>query len=135
VSYGEIKNVIVGDTVITLKAFASGNSVGGTIWHLEYNKQQIIYAVDINDQETPISHPLNFNSFKGANLLITNGYISPVQNGHKMSKIYNYVNEEKLKNRLEHIMMDPTGQVLIPISSKNRILHILVLLENIFSRS
>lgn len=67
--------------------------------------------------------------------MITNGYIAPIQNGLKMSKLYNYVNEEKLKNRLEHILLDPSGQVLIPISSKNRILHMLVLLEHLFSRS
>lgn len=39
VSYGEIKKVLIGETAIILKAFASGNSVGGTIWHVEYNKQ------------------------------------------------------------------------------------------------
>ena len=31
--------------------------------------------------------------------------------------------------------MDPNGLVLIPISSKSKIIHMLVLLENIFSRS
>lgn len=58
VSYQEIKKLTVGDTHVILKALPSGNSVGGTAWHIEYNKLSIIYALDINDQETPISLPL-----------------------------------------------------------------------------
>ena len=45
------------------------------------------------------------------------------------SKVYNYVNEEKLRNRLEEVLIDMQGNVMLPISSKNRILHMLVLLE------
>ena len=53
----------------------------------------------------------------------------------KVNRIYNYVNEEKLRNRLEDVLVDLAGQVMIPIASKNRILHMLVLLEQIFSKS
>lgn len=112
-----------------LKALPSGNSVGGTAWHIEYNKLSIIYAIDLNDKETPISIPLQFNHFQGANLMITNGYIRPVQNGTVLPKIYNYVNEEKLRLRLEEMLVDLASQVMIPITSKNRLIHMLVLLE------
>ena len=60
VSYQEIKSFRIGDTLIVIKAFPSGNSVGGTVWQIEYNKLSIIYAFDINDHETPISLPLQF---------------------------------------------------------------------------
>ena len=53
----------------------------------------------------------------------------------RVNRIYNYVNEEKLRNRLEDVLIDMQGQVMIPITSKNRILHMLVLLEQIFSKS
>ena len=75
VSYQERRRLSSGDTEVILKALPSGNSVGGTAWHLEYNKLSIIYALDLNDKETPISLPLQFPLFKGANLMITNGYI------------------------------------------------------------
>ena len=75
VSYQERKRLTSGDTEVILKALASGNSVGGTAWHLEYNKLSIIYALDLNDKETQISLPLQSPLFKGANLMITNGYI------------------------------------------------------------
>ena len=57
------------------------------------------------------------------------------KNGIKVNRIYIYVNEEKLRNRLEDVLVDLAGQVMIPITSKNRILHMLVLLEQIFSKS
>ena len=75
VSFQERRSLVRGDTEIIIKALPSGNSVGGTAWHLEYNKLSIIYAFDLNDKETPITHSLKFNLFRGANLMITNGYI------------------------------------------------------------
>ena len=81
VSYQERKRLKVGSTEVVLEALPSGNSVGGTAWHLEFNKLSIIYALDLNDKETPISRPLQFSQFKGANLMITNGFIQPYQNG------------------------------------------------------
>ena len=118
-----------------IKAYPSGNSVGGTAWYFEFNRQYIIYAIDLNDKETPISIPLNFSQFRGANLMITNGYIQPIQHGLVANKIYNYVNEEKLRKRLEDVMVGLSGHVLIPITCKNRILHMLMLLEQIFDKS
>ena len=61
--------------------------------------------------------------------MISNGYIQPLQNGTIVNKFFNYVNEEKLRNRLEDILVDLGSQVLLPITSKNRIIHMLVLLE------
>lgn len=75
VSFQERKKLKGEDTEIILRAMPSGNSVGGTAWHIMYNNLSIIYAVDLNDKETPISLPLNSLAFKGANLMITNGYI------------------------------------------------------------
>jgi Cft2 family RNA processing exonuclease len=42
---------VQGSTDIILKALPSGNSVGGTAWHIEYNKLSIIYAIDLYDKE------------------------------------------------------------------------------------
>ena len=47
VSYQEKKRLVEGQTEIVLKALPSGNSVGGTAWHIEYNKLSIIYAIDL----------------------------------------------------------------------------------------
>ena len=67
--------------------------------------------------------------------MISNGYIMPELYGTPANKIYNYVNEDKLRNRLEEVLIDRQGKVLIPVSNKNRILHMLVLLEHIFTKN
>lgn len=81
VSFQERKFLQKGDTEIVIKAVSSGNSVGGSAWNIGYNKLGIFYAVDLNDRETNISLPLNYQEFKGANLLITNAYIRPQIDG------------------------------------------------------
>jgi hypothetical protein len=43
------------------------------------------------------------------------------------------LSEEKLKGKLEKVLVDMGGQILIPISDKNMIMQCLVTLEQIFS--
>jgi Cft2 family RNA processing exonuclease len=57
VSFQERKCLHSGKTEITLKALPSGNSVGGTAWNIVYNHLAILYCIDLNDKETPISLP------------------------------------------------------------------------------
>mmetsp|Transcript_41983 Transcript_41983/g.64287 ORF Transcript_41983/g.64287 Transcript_41983/m.64287 type:complete len:160 (-) Transcript_41983:1683-2162(-) len=135
VSFHERKKLAVDGQEIILRALESGNSVGGTAWQLEFNNLSVIYAIDLNDKETSLSPPVNFSAFQGANIMISNSYFKPVLNGMRVPKVFNYVSEEKLKNRLEDVLVDFKGSILIPVSSKNRILHLLVLLENIFTKS
>ena len=49
--------------------------------------------------------------------------------------MYNYVNEEKLKYRLEYVLADSNGNCLLPVSDKSCLLNLMVVLENIFNRS
>lgn len=60
---------------IILSAHPSGSAIGGTCWKIEYNKQTIVYAVDLNDVPLTISVPMiRFADFKNANIMITNTY-------------------------------------------------------------
>lgn len=83
-----------------MQAFSSGNSVGGTAWRIEYNNLAIVYAVDLYDKETQITLPMMAQQFQGCHYLISNDYIKPKLSGVKVQKIYKYVCEEKLRNRL-----------------------------------
>ena len=66
------------ETEIILSAHPSGSAIGGTCWKIEYNKQLIVYAVDMNDVPLTISVPMmRFSDFKNANVLITNSYFKP----------------------------------------------------------
>ena len=129
------------ETEIILSAHPSGSAIGGTCWKIEYNKQLIVYAVDMNDVPLTISVPMmRFSDFKNANILITNSYYKPkvqlpnnglVSTGS--SKSYKFLSDEKLKSKLEKVLVDLGGQILIPISDKNMIMQCLITLEQIFA--
>lgn len=63
---------------VIISAHPSGSSIGGTCWKIEYNKQQIVYAMDMNDVPITITVPMmRLGELKNANILITNGYLKP----------------------------------------------------------
>lgn len=66
------------ETEIILSAHPNGSAIGGACWKIEYNKQVIVYAIDLNDSPLNITVPMmQFADFKNANVLISNGYHKP----------------------------------------------------------
>jgi hypothetical protein len=113
---------------LVISAHPSGSAIGGTCWKIEYNKQLIVYAIDLNDVPLTISVPMmRFSDFKNANLFITNGYTKPKslsQQGliQTKKKAYKFLSEEKLRGKLERVLVDSNGQIMIPISDKNMVM-------------
>lgn len=134
VSFHENRKVALRDTELLLSALPSGHAIGGACWKIEYNKQTILYAMDLNDKPMPITHPMKFDDFANVNLLITNAYVTPFKATKKtgVAKVFQFVSEEKLKFKIEKVLVDHEASLLIPISDKNRVLQVLMLLENIF---
>lgn len=77
VSYNENRKIKLRDTELILSAMPSGNSIGGACWKIEYNKQVIIYAVELNDKSIDITIPMKVDDFKNSNILISNAYLTP----------------------------------------------------------
>lgn len=77
VSYNENRKIKLRETEVILSAMPSGNAIGGACWKIEYNKQVIIYAVELNDRPLHITIPMRFEDFKNANILISNAFITP----------------------------------------------------------
>ena len=48
-------------------------------------------------------------------------------------KSYKFLSEDKLRIKLEKVLVHNGGQIMIPISDKNRILQCLITLENMFA--
>lgn len=106
------------ETEITLSAHPSGSAIGGACWKIEYNKQLIVYAIDMNDVPLTISVPMmRFADFKNANILITNGYLKPKMQVPDASKLvsgasiknYKFLSEDKLRLKLEKVLVDLGG--------------------------
>jgi Cft2 family RNA processing exonuclease len=50
VPFQENKRLKLGDTELIVSALPSGNGIGGTAWKIEFQKQTLIYALDLNDK-------------------------------------------------------------------------------------
>jgi len=76
------------DTEILLTAVPSGNSLGGTVWKIEYNRQLIVYAIDINDKPQHVTLPMRMGDLRTPNILISNTFISPIIGKKKANKLH-----------------------------------------------
>ncbi len=72
-----------------------------------------------------MSPPLQADKFYNSSILITNGYI----NYNREGKQYHSVLEDRLKTKIEKVLLDQQGQIMIPCSSKSKILDLLLILE------
>ena len=97
------------DTELILSALPSGSSIGGCCWKIEYHKQIIVYAVELNDRPLYITKPMKFEEFRYAHVMISNGFISPKKNKQSLSKVYQFISEEKLRMKMEKVLVDNGG--------------------------
>ena len=156
VSFNENKRLKIkdSDTEVIVSAIPSGNSIGGTAWKIEFQKQTIVYGLELNDKSTQLTPPMHLDNFKNVNILITNGYLQnysvfepsygeggfteesklgPVDTGN--GKIAQFVSEERLKVKVEQAILETHSQLMIPCSSKNKILALLLAFENLFQNN
>lgn len=109
------------ETEVVLSAHPNGGSIGGACWKIEYNKQMIVYAIDLNDVSLNVTVPMmRYSDFKNANILISNGYhktqvqvVRPKNSGSGLVsasiKPYKYLSEDKLRLKLEKVLVDNGG--------------------------
>jgi len=71
-----------------------------------------MHLCDHNQQITP---PVQIEKFKNVNILITNGYL----NYNAEGRHHHFVSEERLKQKLDKVLVEGQGQVMIPCSSKS----------------
>ena len=58
VSFNENKRLKIKDTELIVSAVPSGNSIGGTVWKIEFQKQTILYGLELNDKTAQITPSL-----------------------------------------------------------------------------
>jgi Cft2 family RNA processing exonuclease len=132
VPFQENKRLKIGKTELIVSALPSGNGIGGTAWKIEYQKQTLIYALELNDKPTQITPPFPVDKFKNVNYLFTNAYLHDKQQHLRSNTNLQFVTEERLKVKVEAALLEKQSQILIPCSSKNKILALMLLFENMF---
>ncbi|KAI8820645.1 beta-lactamase-like protein [Fimicolochytrium jonesii] len=110
---------------ITVTAYLAGHTVGGTIWKIKKDTDDIVYAVDYNHKKD--------RHLNGTVMMTTEALARP---SILIADAYNAKNEQPLRKVRDSSLIDEItsalnndANVLIPVDSSTRVLEIAYLLE------
>ncbi|ETV83179.1 hypothetical protein, variant 3 [Aphanomyces astaci] len=107
---------------IYITPHAAGHLIGGSIWSIAKETDEIIYAVDYNHRAEHVLSKTVLDTFTRPTLLIT-GSMSLDKQQPKMRD-----RDEQLKDEIVHVLRRG-GDVLIPCDSAGRVLEVLHVLD------
>ncbi|GMH42787.1 hypothetical protein BSKO_10706 [Bryopsis sp. KO-2023] len=118
----------VSDFGVTLTAHSAGHLVGGTVWQINKSEQDIVYAVDYNHRkERHLGAVKLHSSLSRPAVLITHcsDFDNPLCDFNKRDRTF-----------LKSIMstLRDGGNVLIPTDTAGRVLELIILLEEYWSK-
>ena len=119
---------------LTLTAFNSGHTLGGTIWHIQHGMESIVYAVDWNQaRENVIGGAAWFGGIGGAEVIEQlrkpTALVCSTKGGDKTALPGGRKKRDDLL--LDHIRssLAKGGSVLIPSDSSARVLELAYMME------
>ena len=109
---------------VSITPFNAGHLVGGTVWRINVDGEDVVYAVDINHRKDLHLNGANLEQiFDKPALMITSGSSSLVSPVSKQVR-----DREFLGSILQTLRSD--GNVLLPVDTAGRVLELICLLEN-----
>ncbi|RKP12642.1 beta-lactamase-like protein [Piptocephalis cylindrospora] len=118
---------------ISITAYAAGHTIGGTIWKIQKESDEIVYAVDINHRRelhlngTALhSNGTILDALHRPSLLITSTHSSLSSTAPRKDR------HASLHSTLSETLLSG-GNVLLPIDASSRVLELLYLLEQHWS--
>jgi cleavage and polyadenylation specificity factor subunit 2 len=121
---------------LTLTAYNSGHTLGGTIWHIQHGMESIVYAVDWNQaRENVIAGAAWFGGVGGSEVIESlrkpTALVCSSVSGNKVASLGRQARDSAL---LGHITscLSKGGSVLIPTDSSARVLELAWLLEKVW---
>ena len=106
---------------ITVTAYGAGRTLGGAVWKIHKDAEDVVYAVDYNHRREKHLNGTVFDSLNRPSLLITDAFNAT---GEPPSKSRD---DDLMKAVLGAVRRD--GNVLIPVDPAGRVLELLLLLE------
>lgn len=107
---------------IEITPYAAGHIIGGTIWKIKKETEEILYAVDYNHKKERHLNPTVLETLNRPTLLITDAFSALSAETNMRNRDTEFF--ESLMNTLRR-----DGNVLIPTDSTGRALELLVCLE------
>ncbi|KAI5055518.1 hypothetical protein GOP47_0029039 [Adiantum capillus-veneris] len=111
---------------ITITPYAAGHLLGGTVWKITKDTEDIIYAVDFNHRKERHLNGTVLESFVRPAVLITDAY--------------NALNNQPVRRQRDQEFVDAIlkavragGNVLLPVDTAGRVLELILHLEQIWS--
>lgn len=111
---------------IVITPFPAGHSLGGTIWRIKKDTDDIIYAINYNHRRERHLNATVLESFTKPSVVITDAY-----NGNNVQISRNKRDSELLDTLLSTLRGD--GNVLIPVDSSLRVLELAHLMDQLWS--
>ncbi|CAJ0824574.1 18060_t:CDS:10 [Entrophospora sp. SA101] len=105
---------------ITITAYSAGHTIGGTIWKIKKDTEEIVYAVDYNHKKE--SNGVVLDALSRPSLMITDAYNSLII--HPPRKSRDTALFETIMSTLQN-----KGSVLLPTDSSARVLELAYLLD------
>ena len=106
---------------ITVTAYAAGHTLGGAVWKVHKDAEDVVYAVDYNHRREKHLNGTTLDSINRPSLLITDAFNARGEPPPKTR------DDDLMKAVLRAVRSD--GNVLVPVDPAGRVLELLLLLE------
>lgn len=111
--------------MITIAAYNAGRTLGGTIWKITKEMDEIVYAVDYNDKRERHLNATVLESLGRPSILITDAYNAQATNMYRTKQKADAAIVDLVINTLRN-----GGNVLLPVDCAQRSLELSLVLES-----
>jgi cleavage and polyadenylation specificity factor subunit 2 len=111
---------------IELTPHAAGHLVGGAIWQINKDAEEILYAVDYNHKKERHLNPAILEALSRPTLLITDAYNAETAQLDRKNRDMQFI-----ESILQTLRGD--GDVLLPVDTAGRVFELLVMLEQFWT--
>ncbi|CAL4981339.1 unnamed protein product [Urochloa decumbens] len=111
---------------IVIIPHVAGHSLGGTVWKITKDGEDIVYAVDFNHRKERHLKATVLGSFARPAVLITDAY-NALNN-----QCYKKTQDEDFIDSLVNVLVS-NGSVLLPVDTAGRVLELLLILDKYWS--
>eukprot|EP01125_Pyxidicula_operculata_P014680 TRINITY_DN4916_c0_g1_i1.p1 TRINITY_DN4916_c0_g1~~TRINITY_DN4916_c0_g1_i1.p1 ORF type:complete len:585 (+),score=119.09 TRINITY_DN4916_c0_g1_i1:17-1771(+) len=107
---------------LEITPYSAGHMIGGTVWQIKRETDEIIYAVDYNHKKERHLSPSVLETLNQPTLLITDAFNAQVEQEPRRNR------DKELFDSLIATLRN-NGNVLLPVDSAGRVLELLLILE------
>ncbi|KAH7538031.1 cleavage and polyadenylation specificity factor subunit 2 isoform X1 [Ziziphus jujuba] len=108
---------------IVISPHVAGHLLGGTVWKITKDGEDVIYAVDFNHRKEKHLNGINQSSFVRPAVLITDAYNALNNQPYRRQKDKEFTDTIKKTLRAD-------GKVLLPVDTAGRVLELIQILES-----